>query len=77
MQSAATCSIYSLYWDAVLPSPLPMGGINNIDMLVLIGSAILFWLVGWFFKKRTITRVEGALLVVCYIAYTAFLISQQ
>ena len=38
-------------------SPLPMGGINNIDMLVLIGSALLFWIVGWFFKKRTITRV--------------------
>lgn len=58
-------------------SPLPMGGINNVDMLVLIGSAILFWLVGWFFKKRTITRIEGALLVIGYIAYTAFLISQQ
>ena len=58
-------------------SPLPMGGINNVDMAVLIGSAILFWLVGWFFKKRTITRVEGALLVICYVAYTAFLISQQ
>ena len=58
-------------------SPLPMGGINNVDMAVLIGSAILFWIVGWFFKKRTITRVEGALLVVCYIAYTAYLIAQQ
>lgn len=58
-------------------SPLPMGGINNIDMLVLIGSSLLFWLVGWFFKKRTITRVEGVLLVMGYIAYTAFLISQQ
>ena len=58
-------------------SPLPMGGINNVDMAVLIGSAILFWWVGWFFKKRTITRVEGALLVICYVAYTAFLISQQ
>ena len=58
-------------------SPLPMGGINNVDMLVLISSALLFWLVGWFFKKRTITRIEGALLVVCYITYTAFLISQQ
>lgn len=58
-------------------SPLPMGGINNIDMIVLVGSAVLFWIVGWFFKKRTITRVEGALLVSCYIAYTAFLISQQ
>jgi cation:H+ antiporter len=58
-------------------SPLPMGNINNIDMAVLVGSSILFWLVGWFFKKRTITRIEGGLLVVCYIAYTAFLISQQ
>lgn len=58
-------------------SPLPMGGINNIDMIVLVGSAVLFWIVGWFFKKRTITRVEGALLASCYIAYTAFLISQQ
>ena len=58
-------------------SPLSMGGINNIDMLVLIGSAILFWLVGWFFKKRTITRMEGALLTICYIAYTVYLISQQ
>ena len=58
-------------------SPLPMGGINNVDMAVLIGSAILFWLVGWFFKKRTITRVEGALMVICYVAYTAYLISMQ
>lgn len=58
-------------------SPLPMGGINNIDMAVLVGSSVLFWLVGWFFKKRTITRIEGSLLVMCYIGYTAFLISQQ
>lgn len=58
-------------------SPLPMGNINNSDILVLIGSSILFWLVGWFFKKRTITRIEGALLVVCYIAYTTYLILQQ
>lgn len=58
-------------------SPLPMGNIRNSDILVLIGSSILFWLVGWFFKKRTITRIEGALLVVCYIAYTTYLILQQ
>lgn len=58
-------------------SPLPMGGINSVDMAVLVGSAILFWIVGWFFKKRTITRVEGALLVACYVAYTVYLISQQ
>lgn len=57
--------------------PLPMGKINNFDLWVMIASAMLFWLVGWFFKKRTITRVEGGLLVVCYIVYTAYLIAKQ
>lgn len=58
-------------------SPLPMGNINNVDVAVLIGSSVLFWLVGWFFKKRTITRIEGALLVICYVVYTGYLIFQQ
>lgn len=54
--------------------PLTMGGITNIDLLVMTGSAILFWLTGWLIKKRTITRGEGILMVVAYIAYTAWLI---
>ena len=58
-------------------SPLPMGGINNLDLTVMIASALLLWLVGWFFKKRTITRPEGVLMMVCYVAYTAYLIAQQ
>ena len=58
-------------------SPLPMGNINNVDIAVLVASSVLFWLVGWFFKKRTITRIEGALLVICYVVYTAWLIMQQ
>lgn len=57
--------------------PLPMGGINNLDLTVMIASAVLLWLVGWFFRKRTITRAEGALMVACYVAYTAYLIAQQ
>lgn len=58
-------------------SPLPMGGINNLDLTVMIASAVLLWLVGWFFRKRTITRGEGALMVACYVAYTVYLIAQQ
>lgn len=58
-------------------SPLPMGGINNLDLTVMIASAVLLWLVGWFFRKRTITRAEGALMVACYVAYTVYLIAQQ
>lgn len=58
-------------------TPLQMGNIGNFDLGVLIGSSILFWIVGWFFKTRTITRAEGAFMVICYIAYTAMLIMQQ
>lgn len=58
-------------------SPLPMGGINNLDLVVMIAASLLLWLVGWFFKKRTITRPEGVLLIACYVAYTAYLIAQQ
>ena len=58
-------------------SPLPLGSITNIDLITLIGASILFWITGWYFKKRTITRLEGGIMVVCYILYTVFLISQQ
>lgn len=55
-------------------TPLRLGGINNLDLLVLVGASILLWLFGIFFGRRIITRVEGAVLMACYVAYTAWLI---
>jgi cation:H+ antiporter len=49
-------------------------GITNIDLLVLVGASILMWFFGLFFAKRTINRTEGAFFVLCYVAYTVFLI---
>ena len=54
---------------------LPLGGIGNFDLLVMTGAALLFWLFGWIIKERTITRGEGALMALCYVAYTAMLIA--
>ena len=56
-------------------SPLNIQGITNLDLGVLIGSCVLLYIFGWFFKKRTITRVEGIAMIACYIGYTAYLIS--
>lgn len=56
-------------------TPLHLSGINNIDLLVLVGSSILLWIFGVFFGKRTITRIEGSILIACYIGYTVWLIS--
>ncbi|EJX09419.1 Na+/Ca+ antiporter, CaCA family [gut metagenome] len=57
-------------------TPLHLTGINNVDLLTLIGASILLWLVGVFFGKRTITRPEGSIMILCYVIYTAFLIYQ-
>lgn len=56
-------------------SPLNIQGITNLDLGVLIGSCMLLYIFGWFFKKRTITRVEGIVMITCYIGYTGYLIS--
>ncbi|NDV57629.1 calcium/sodium antiporter [Bacteroides sp. 519] len=55
-------------------APMQMGDITNFDLLVLLASGILLWFFGLFFKKRTITRVEGAILVLCYVGYVAVLL---
>ena len=55
-------------------TPLNLIGITNFDLLSLVIGSVILWFFGVFYKKRTITRVEGTILVVCYIAYTATLI---
>lgn len=55
-------------------TPLRMSGITNFDLAVMVASGILLWLFGLFFAKRTITRIEGSILILCYIAYTSVLI---
>ena len=55
-------------------TPLHLSGITNFDLFTLVGSSILLWLFGLFFAKRTITRIEGSIMIHCYVAYTVVLI---
>lgn len=54
--------------------PIAFGSIGLVDLFVLTAACILLWLFGWFFKERTFTRIEGALLISGYVAYVAYLI---
>jgi len=57
--------------------PLPVGNITPLDFYVLIGSSFLLWLTGKFFGKRTINRMEGSIMVACFVTYITYLIIQQ
>lgn len=70
-------NIFMVLGCAAAVRPLPFGGISMLDLGVLTGSALLFWFFGWFFKTRTITRIEGAIMALCYILYITLLIIQS
>lgn len=53
---------------------LPFGDITNFDLLTLSGGCLLFWIFGWVFRERTITRAEGAILTAGYVAYITLLV---
>ena len=55
-------------------TPLKAVGITNFDLVSLVVAGILVWFFGLFFAKRTITRIEGAILVMCYVGYITYLI---
>ena len=69
-------NIFLVLGCAAAKRPLPFGGISTFDLGVLTGSALLFWFFGWFFKTRTITRIEGAIMALCYILYISILVIQ-
>ena len=69
-------NIFFVLGTAATITPLGLQGIGRIDLLCLVGSSVLLWLVGVFYGKRIITRIEGCILVACYVAYTAWLIYQ-
>lgn len=56
--------------------PLTMGGITLFDFTVLLIASIMFWAFGQWVKVRTITRAEGIIMVLFYIAYTVVLVMQ-
>lgn len=68
-------NVFFVLGAAAVISPLPLGGITNVDLLVLVGASLLFWLFGRLIRKMTFTRAEGALMFAVYVAYTVYLIS--
>ena len=58
-------------------TPIALDGFSCIDFYVLLASSLLIYAVTRFGGKAIITRIEGAVLVAAYVAYTAYLIMRS
>lgn len=55
--------------------PLGIGGVTATDILVLLGSSVILWILTAFGQKQLIiTRTEGAIMVIMAIAYYTYLV---
>ena len=53
--------------------PLTMGTITQLDLGMVVGSAVVLLLSALLMGKRRITRLEGALFFLVYVAYVIIL----
>lgn len=56
-------------------TPLALGGVTQVDLLTMTAASVLFWWTARFGGTRVINRAEGAIMLVIYAAYTAWLIA--
>lgn len=67
-------NIFAILGITATVTPIRVAGVGGVDFLVMIGATLLLYLFGVFFGSRTITRGEGAILLLGYIGYTTALI---
>ncbi len=70
-------NLFNIFWIlgcCACVTPLPVEGIVWTDFAVLLAANVLFWIFAR--TSHRVVRLEGAVLVACYVAYIAYLISQ-
>ncbi len=54
--------------------PLTLSGISQVDLLMVVAAPIVLLLTAVTFTRRSIDRIEGAVLFAAYVAYTIYLL---
>lgn len=55
-------------------TPIHVVGLTAIDFMVMICATVATFIVTYTFKKRKFDRAEGVIFLLCYVAYTAYLL---
>ncbi|WP_314358303.1 calcium/sodium antiporter [Porphyromonas catoniae] len=57
-------------------TPIHIGGVSTLDFTMMSFAALLLYVFAVLFGQRVIKRAEGAVLFLCFVLYTAYLIAQ-
>ena len=54
-------------------SPFQIESISTVDMVMVIVSVVMLWLAAFTFKRYKLDRIEGAIFLLAYVGYIAYL----
>ena len=56
-------------------SPFEIESISTVDMVMVIVSIVMLWVAAFTFKRCKLDRVEGAIFLLAYVGYIAYLVA--
>lgn len=54
-------------------SPFEIQSISTIDMVMVVAAVLMLWLAAFTFKRYRLDRIEGAIFLLAYVGYIAYL----
>lgn len=69
-------NVFFVLGTAATILPMPFGNITLVDLCMLTAASLLFLIFGKWIGTRIVNRVEGALMVACYVGYMTYLYTQ-
>lgn len=73
--NAIGSNIFNIFWilgASSCISPLPLGNITNFDLVTLLVSGFILWIFSH--TKMKVNRLEGALMIACYVGYITYMV---
>ena len=69
-------NIFFILGTTATVTPIHIGGVSTLDFTMMSFAALLLYVFAVLFGQRVIKRMEGAVLVLCFVLYTVYLLSQ-
>ena len=69
-------NVFFILGTTATVTPIHIGGVSTLDFTMMSFAALLLYVFAVLFGQRVIKRAEGAVLFLCFVLYTAYLIAQ-